>query len=1543
MFSQKGQTKSSLQNVSPIIGIQFSIMSPEEIRKSSVAHITDRNTYDNNKPVVGGPFDARMGVLEPGMICPTDGLDYMQTPGYFGHIELARPVFYIQYLTTVRKILNCVCIKCSKLLINKETNSRFLEMKPDQRWNSVFQYCSKINRCGEDTHDGCGCLQPKRIKKQDMATIVAEWESTEGDDEGEEGGAKKNPTLHLIPEVVLKIFRRISDEDVSFMGFSPQFSRPDWMICQVLAVPPPAVRPSIRMDGQQRSEDDISHILVNIIKINKTLHDKINENAAQKVVDGWRDVLQYYVATQINNNIPGIGQVAQRSGRPLKSIMDRLNGKGGRVRGNLMGKRVDFSARSVITPDPNLSIRELGIPLKIAKNITKPITVNNLNKNFLLKLVRNGPDEYPGAKILEKRNGENISLRYADRENIRIENGDIVHRHIMDGDGVLFNRQPTLHRMSMMCHIAKVMFQGDTFRMNVGDTKPYNADFDGDEMNLHMPQDEESEAELKNLAAVPYQIISPANNQSIIGIFQDSLLGSYQFTRVGVKFDSRAAMNLLMALQTVNESMFSNMADAEITNFDILSQIMPPITIKYKKKSFGEKEDYKTSNNVLEIRDGKYLRGQLDKAVLGSGTNGLIHRTCNDFNNMTSAKFIDDLQNVITEYMKVSAYSVGISDLIANAETNNKIAGVITSKKTDVKGLIDQLHIGVFENKTGKTNDVEFENQVSNILNKAINDAGKIGLESLSKDNRFVTMVTAGSKGTDINISQMTSCLGQQAIDGKRIPYGFDSRTLPHFTKYDDSPDARGFVESSFISGLRPEELFFHAMAGRIGLIDTAVKTSTTGYIQRRLIKGLEDLKVGYDMTVRNNKDRIVQFSYGDDGIDTVKVENQSLPLVSMSLEEIYAHYYVSTQDDKDGILMTVFTKTAASRMKKYSKEQDLKTKFYIDMMIQKRDEIIKNVFKMRDNKNIHLPVCFTHIINNVQGMQHITKNSMVDITPIDVFDMIEENYKIMENLYYAPPTELFKTLYYFYLSPKELLVVKRFNKKALTVLLETITLMYKRAIVAPGEMVGMIAAQSIGEPTTQLTLNTFHSAGVASKSNVTRGVPRIEEILSLSENTKNPSLTIYMKREEETDKEIVRDKIPNVEITILKEIVESIEICFDPDDMNTLIEQDKAVMSQYFEFEQMVDECMGVSKAEGGGGAASAVVGSESSATVSATSSGENAPPSDKSKWVIRMTLDKESMLDRKISMDDVHFALKNMYDKEVTCMYADYNDDNLVFRIRLNNVITNSKKKNNALSLDQSDQIYILKNFQDNMLNNVVLRGIKGLSKVLLRKITDSLIKVDSTYTKKETWVLDTTGTNLLTALSLDYIDVTRTISNDIQEIYNVLGIEAARVAIYNELSEVLEFDNTYINYHHLIMLADRMTASANMVSIFRHGINNDDIGPIAKASFEETPEMFLKAARHAELDEMRGVSANVMCGQEGFFGTSSFKVLLDMNKMIKFAGQDEYNVTSATDEIEKAFMLENPDDVCSIGNLSMNVTVSNIKKENLGNVMTNYNIGF
>ena len=1485
---------------SKIIGVQFSILSPDEIRKGSVAEITNRDTYINNKPVIGGLFDPRMGVLEPGLICPTDGLNYMETPGYFGHINLARPVFYIQYLNTVIKLLRCTCIKCSKLLISKEKYKELLNILPDDRWNHVFALASKIKRCGEDSDDGCGCKQPNKIKKENLATLIAEWDNVDGASED-----SNKMSIKLTPEKVIKIFRRISDDDINFMGFSSLWSRPDSMICQVLAVPPPAVRPSIKHDSQQRSEDDITHIIVNIIKANKTLQEKIAQNANASVIDDWTTVLQYYIATLVDNKIPGVAAVAQRSGRPLKSIKERLNGKSGRVRGNLMGKRVDFSARSVITPDAQLSIRELGIPLKIAKNLTKPVIVNKKNKNFLLKLLRNGPDIYPGAKILEKKNGESISLRYIDRDSINIEIGDKVHRHMIDGDGILFNRQPTLHRMSMMCHISKIMPEGDTFRMNVGDTKPYNADFDGDEMNLHLPQDDESEIELLNLAFVPTQIISPANNKSIIGVFQDSLLGSYRFTREKIVFSPRTAMNLLMNIKTIDiKHLLQNKEN--ISNFDILSQILPPVSIKYKTKKFNTDDNYATSNNVLEIKKGKYIRGQIEKGVLGDGSKGLIQRIYNDYGNNASSEFIDNLQSIVTEYMKSSAYSVGISDLIANILTNDAIASVITEKKKEVHDLIDQTHLGIFENKTGKTNEQEFETQVNNILNKASLEAGKIGRSSLSIDNRFVIMVNAGSKGSDLNIAQMISCLGQQNVDGKRIPYGFENRTLPHYSKFDDSPSARGFIESSFISGLSPTELFFHAMGGRVGLIDTAVKTSQTGYISRRLIKSLEDLMVHYDMTVRNNKNKIIQFSYGNDNFDPIKVESQIIPLVEMSLEEIYNYFQISV-NEKDNVMLSMFTKTIQKKYKQQKVALNEKTKYYIDLMISEKKQIVKHVFKNLHNKQVHLPVAFIHIIENIIGQQELTINSQIDITPLEAYEMIENTYNYLENLQLIKPTQLFKIMYYFYLSPKQLLIIKRFNKKALTYLLELIVKTYKQAIVNPGEMVGIVAAQSIGEPTTQMTLNTFHFAGVASKSNVTRGVPRIEEILSLSENPKNPSCTIYLPKEIESNINEVTKILHQIEHAKLRDIVKSISICFDPDDLNTLIEEDAILIQQYKEFTNLIDECL----------------------------ENQQLDKKLKSKWIIRIEMNETEMLDKDITMEDVHFALKYAYSNEITCIYSDYNSDKLIFRIRLNNIIQNKKKNTSSLNvLDQSDEIYILKNFQNELLDNLILRGIKNISNVLLRKITDSLEETDGNYNKKEIWVLDTVGTNLLSLLSIDNIDVNNTVSNNIQEIYRILGIEAARQAIYNELTEVIEFDSTYINYHHLSLLCDRMTCNDTMISVFRHGINNDDIGPIAKASFEETPEQFLKAARHAMLDNMRGISANILCGQEGYFGTSSFQVLLDLNEASK---REETNVLQKTDVqklIEKEFGdIDDPNNPCSINNIAVQTNINNIKYEDLG----------
>lgn len=1039
-----------------------------------------------------------------------------------------------------------------------------------------------------------------------------------------------------------------------------------------------------------------------------------------------------------------------------------------------------------------------------------------------------------------------------------------------------------------------------------------------------MPQDPESEAELKNLAAVPYNIVSPANNQAIIGIYQDSMLGSYQFTRPNMIFSPRDAMNLLMMFDRINEKQLLEIIEKNggVSNFDILSQIMPPLSMKYKTNAFkDDKDDKATSNAIIEIKNGHYVRGQMDKSVLGSRTKGLLQRVCNDFGNMASAKFVDDLQNVVTEYMKSAAFSVGISDLISDKKTNDDIVKVITKKKTDVKNLIDQVQIGIFQNNTGKTNEEEFETQVNSILNQATSESGKIGLSNLSKDNRFVTMVKAGSKGSDLNISFMISCLGQQNVDGKRIPYGFEHRTLPHFTKYDDSPGARGFVESSYIDGLTPQELFFHAMGGRVGLIDTAVKTSTTGYIQRRLIKGLEDLMVSYDMTVRTNKNKIVQFSYGDDNIDTIKVEDQSMPIVTMSVQDIYAHYLIPEDYGKIKSLSNIFLKNVTARLKKQTDDFMKKTNAYIEMMVANRDLIIKNVFKNKGDTTVSCPVAFSYIINNIQGQCSITISSLVDITPLEALDMIEHCYQNLEKNYYAPPTNLFKTLYYYYLSPKDLLIVKRFNKAALTLLLDTITMDYKRAIIAPGEMVGMIAAQSIGEVSTQMTLNTFHFAGVASKSNVTRGVPRIEEILSLSSEIKQPTLTVFLKPEDERQKEKAQTIMYMLEHTRLEEVVKSVEVCFDPDDLNTLISEDKNTIEQFRAFENMVAECSEVSLKN---------------------------DDNEKSKWIIRMEMDPEVMLEKNITMDDINFTLKACFDEQVNCIYSDFNSDKLIFRIRMNEIIKSGSnrggvKKTSVNPLDQSDQIYILKNLQDQILKNVVLRGIKGINKVILRKIIDNMVESNGIYKKQDIWVLDTIGTNLLDVLGLDFIDNKRTMSNDIVEIYNVLGIEAARQAIYNELVEVVEFDGTYINFHNYSVLVDRMTFTHKLISIFRHGINNDNIGPIAKASFEETPEMFLKAARHAELDTLRGVSANVMCGQEGFFGTGSFQVILDIEEAQNLDAVSEYKPVNIDDEIDKFFgNIENPDDPCGINKIAIQNNVGTIEAEDMGNDNT-YNPGF
>ena len=769
-------------------------------------------------------------------------------------------------------------------------------------------------------------------------------------------------------------------------------------------------------------------------------------------------------------------------------------------------------------------------------------------------------------------------------------------------------------------------------------------------------------------------------------------------------------------------------------------------------------------------------------------------------------------------------------------------------------------------------------------------------------------IVNSGSKGSLVNISQMISCLGQTNVEGKRIPYGFDDRTLPHYSKYDDSPNARGFIENSYITGLTASELFFHAMGGRLGLIDTAVKTSQTGYIQRRLIKGLEDLKIEYDMTVRNNKGKIIQFAYGDDGFDSIRVETQSIQLVEMTTEDIYLRYDIIGVNDQNKNLMDIYARGSVTRVRKQKTDAKKLCKLYIEKMINARTDLIDKVFQNKNDDKIRMPVAFQFIINNIQSQLNLNTNTAVDITPLEAFKLIEEYYNKLKELVYIKPTPLFEIMYFYHLTPKNLLITKRFHRKALILLLETIELKYKQAIVHPGEMVGVIAGQSIGEPTTQLTLNTFHLSGVASKSNVTRGVPRIEEILRLTKNPKNPSATIFLKEQDQHDKDTANTFANMIEYTKLIDIVNTAQVCFDPNDEETNIEEDNLILEQYYEFENMIKN----------------------------SNNEDDSCNGNKSKWVIRLEFDNESMLEKNITMDDIHYTLNTLYGDDIFCVYSDYNHSKLIFRIRLTSKLIKSK---NVKSLDQSDEIYLLRNFQESILNNTILRGIKGVTNVMPRKLQNHVVRNEGVYSQKDLWILDTTGTNLMDIFAFDFIDYTRTFSNDIKEIFDVLGIEAARQIIYNEFVDVMDFSGVYINYHHLSLLCDRMTSTKNMVSIFRSGILNDDIGPISKSTFEVHTEVLLNASRHADFDHMRGVSASVMMGQMGMFGTGACQLILDIDKMkkLKIEQKDKLN-----DELED-FNLEDDDNKCSKNITEIKNNVNIINSDNLNNCDDDYDMGF
>ncbi len=1489
-------------DVESVVGIQFGIFSPDEIVRRSVVEITTSATYDGNEPKIGGLFDPRMGVLENGKTCRSCGQTNHNCPGHFGHYRLARPVYFIQFMNEIKNVLKCVCIRCGKLLIDKAAHPRIAKRRGEARAKMVREACSTIKRCGQETEDGCGTVVP-RFVVEGIARIVAEWDQkAEGDDK------KKGPPISqpLEVEYVLRLFRQISDEDVDFMGLNHFWCRPDWMICTVLPIPPPQVRPSVVQENNQRSEDDLTHKLFEIIKYNKKLQDLINNKSSNRnSIHEMTVCLQYHVATLVDNKIPGVAPSAQRGGRPLKSLQQRIGSKEGRVRYNIQGKRVEQSARSVITGDPNISIAEVGVPQKIAMNLTRPEVVTNYNRERLYKYVQNGADVFPGAKsIVRGKDGRMISLKHVNTKEIKLYNGDTVNRHLMDGDIILFNRQPTLHRMSMMGHRVRVL-PYNTFRLNVQVVRPYNADFDGDEMNAHIPQSYEATAELQEIASVPMQIIRPRDSTPVIGIVQDTLAGSYLATRPGNFFTRREFMNMMMKNKKFTDLPQPVMRDpvtgtefsgGRYTGQHMVGTLLSPINLEMPNKRF---KDTKSQSDFVKIVEGNFLQGTLDKEVFNASGRGIVHVTYNDYGPKEAVDLMDGLQNMVETYLIMKGFSVGVSDLIADEASRKSMEAIIQNSKKEVDDLILQVHMGLFTNNSGKSNQEEFETKAMGILAKSLGEAGKQGVGSLPDTNRLMAMIRSGSKGDENNVAQMITSLGQQAIEGRRVPYGFADRTLPHYKMFDDGAEARGFVESSFLRGLTPQEFFFHAMTGREGLIDTAVKTADTGYTQRQLIKAMEDLMIQHDGTVRDGKGKIVQFRYGEDGLNSTKLEKSNLPM------NVYNPEFKSIQTK------SIHSVTEKEIRKVFGMEDVDFTQVFAPGTERGEDaaevdEFVANVLKdramyvekMSGNGlivDVFTAMNLNRLLTNIMIKFNLTPNTPTNLTPLKV---IQDIQRIIDRT--QPYNKVWCATLRTNLAPHDIVVLKRFTVEAWNALVEMIVLKNWKAWSIPGELVGIVAAQSIGEPATQMTLNTFHQAGVASKSAMTRGVPRLKELLKVTKKPKATSLTVYLKQPFRSDKDLVREVAQDLELTLLKDIVEKSAIYYDPDDTNTILEEDKDVIN-FFK--------------------ASEIRKQDGSCT---PDDGEAGTGANYSKWMIRLVFDREKMFYKNITMDDVFFVIHNSYghygeaDDNLHTIYTDYNSSKLVMRIRL--------KEGRSI---YNDDITEFKKFQNNLLNTTIVRGVFGIKAVNWRRDKNRTEYDGNEYKPVDQYILDTDGSNFIAVMNHPAVDGDKLYSTNVHDIYDQLGIEATRACLYNEIASL--FGAAEINYRHLGLLVDIMTHNGRLMSIDRYGINKMDNGPLAKACFEETEKVLMAAALYGEMDPVTGVSANIMTGQPIRAGTAYTQILLDedaLPKMMEGLAEEEEGEEEGDEISDEAFYNEIygvNDDKCDQIQNRMNMTLS------------------
>ncbi|KAA0003911.1 MAG: DNA-directed RNA polymerase subunit A' [Thermoplasmata archaeon] len=873
-------------NIPKKIGaIQFGLLSPERIRKMSATRIITPDTYDEDGfPIEMGLMDPRLGVIEPGLRCKTCGQRVGKDgcPGHFGHIELAMPVIHVGFVKTILNILRSTCRGCGKFLFS------------DEKKEELLKEYKRLKELGQNTNS----FAKEIVKKASVIEKCPHCGRENLDIELDKPTTFREEGHKMTPAELREWLEKVSEalgNDLCLLDINPEVARPEWMVLTVLPVPPVCTRPSITLETGERSEDDLTHKLVDIIRINQRLQENRDAGAPQLIVEDLWELLQYHVTTYFDNQTAGIPPARHRSGRALKTLAQRLKGKEGRFRSNLSGKRVNFSARTVISPDPNLSINEVGVPIQMARELTVQMRVTPINIKEAIELVKRGPSPkppkgkvyIPGVNYVIRPDGRRVRVTEENAADVaeRLEVGSVVERQLQDGDIVLFNRQPSLHRMSMMAHKVKVM-PYKTFRLNLAVCPPYNADFDGDEMNLHVLQSEESRAEAEVLMKVQENILSPRFGGVIIGAIHDHISGCFLLTYKQRTFSRGEATHIL------SSAGYKGKVKDEMTGKEIFSKILPKdVNLEYKAQScvgceICKKEDCPYDSYVI-IKNGALKKGVIDEKSIGAFKGIIIEYIARTKGMDAAREFIDKVTNMGIAAITTIGFSTGIDDEDIPEEARMQIEEQLSKAKKKIEQLIKAYNEGELEEIPGRSLEETLEMEIMRVTGKTRDQTGEIAGRHLGMDNSAVIMAKSGARGSMLNLSQMAGCVGQQAVRGERIHRGYRNRTLPHFKKGDLGAEAKGFVSSSYKKGLTPTEYFFHSMGGREGLVDTAVRTSRSGYMQRRLINALENLKLEDDGTVRTTYGNIIQFNYGEDGVDPSKSIRGDAVDVNMILKEV--------------------------------------------------------------------------------------------------------------------------------------------------------------------------------------------------------------------------------------------------------------------------------------------------------------------------------------------------------------------------------------------------------------------------------------------------------------------------------------------------------------------------------------------------------------------------------------------------------------------------------------------------------------------------------